>query len=267
MKHFKIGVFGCGNMGQALVLAISAQFPTAEFFLFTPSFISARALADKVKGVALKDSIDMPIDLDWYIIAFKPQSLSEFNYNFKPSSKILSVLAGVGTSKLISKFNVKKVARLMPNTPSAIGEGANLLFLNENFIASESEELSSLLSSTGSIFSMKTENDLDLTTAFSGSGPALIFELARIFEAELSRLTQGRVPAHEIISKTFLGSSKLMSDDKNLNRSFTELREQVTSKKGVTYEALEVLKNNKLQDIFANAFEAAYKRTIELSKE
>ncbi|RPJ79309.1 MAG: hypothetical protein EHM20_01780, partial [Alphaproteobacteria bacterium] len=98
MANLKIGVFGCGNMGQALVLAISAQFPKAEFFLFTPSQINASALAEKVKGSALASLSDMPLDLDWYILAFKPQSLSGFAFNFAPNSKILSVLAGINTS-------------------------------------------------------------------------------------------------------------------------------------------------------------------------
>jgi len=253
-------------MGQALVHGMRAQFPNAEFFLFTPTQDRARALALKVKGTSLADISDMPRDLNWYLLAFKPQTLNEFDFKFAPDSKVLSVLAGVKTSRLMSKFNITKVARLMPNTPSAIGEGANLLFFGEHLSAEEKTELNSLMSATGSIFPMKTEEDLDLVTAFSGSGPALIFEMARIFEAELIKMTEGRVPAREIVLKTFLGSAKLMSVDQNANTTFDELRDQVTSKKGVTYEALEVLKDNKLQDVFASAFKAAYKRTIQLSK-
>ncbi|MFA6235697.1 MAG: pyrroline-5-carboxylate reductase dimerization domain-containing protein [Bacteriovorax sp.] len=264
MAKLKIGVFGCGNMGAALVLGMHTRFPEAEFFLFTPSHTKAEVLAQKVGGTSLINCADMPVDLDWYLLGFKPQSLDEFEFNFSSGSKIISVLAGVKISKLISKFNVLKIARLMPNTPSAISLGANLLYLNEDFKRDEIEELNSLISSTGTIFPMASEKDLDLTTAFSGSGPALIFELARIFEAELSRMTEGRVPAKEIIAKTFLGSSALMNA-KMETASFEELRHQVTSKKGVTYEALEVLKENKMQNIFANAFEAAYKRTVELS--
>lgn len=58
-----------------------------------------------------------------------------------------------------------------------------------------------------------------------------------------------------------------MHADQNSEISFEELRKQVTSKKGVTHEALEVLKDHKLQDIFSMAFEAAYQRTLELSNE
>lgn len=262
MGHVKIGVFGCGNMGRALVLAMRARFKNADFFLYTPSSIKAKALALEVNGNVIDQIEDMPKDLDWYLLGFKPQQLTDFDFNFKTDSKIISVLAGVNTTKLISKFKVNKIARLMPNTPSSIGEGANLLFLNSFFNKDDETNLFSLLDSTGKLFKMESEADLDLTTAFSGSGPALVFELARIFEAELIRMTDGRVPAKEIVAQTFFGSAGLMKSDS----SFEELRTQVTSKKGVTYEALEVLKKNNLQEIFGEAFLAAYKRTIELSK-
>lgn len=266
MKKLKIGVFGCGNMGRSLVLGIKSHFNEAEFFLFTPSLLKARELAFSVKGISLDDISMMPLDLDWYILAFKPQSLADFQFNFLPNSKIISVLAGVNTSFLMEKFKVLKIARLMPNTPSSIGEGVNLLYLNQHFNADQMTELNALLSSTGSMYPMKTENELDLTTVFTSSGPALIFELAGIFEAQLTRMTNGSVPARELILKTFLGSALLMNNQQNAKMSFEDLKEQVTSKKGVTYEALKVLNDNNLQAVFCEAFEAAYKRIIELSK-
>ena len=262
----KIGIFGCGNMGSALILGMKNYFPDAEFFLFTPSKLKARDLAVAVQGTCVELCSDMPLDLDWYLLAFKPQSLEEFYFNFPFNAKIISILAGTKIEKLIAKFHTKKIARLMPNTPSAIGLGANLLYLNSHFNQIERDEINSLLSATGKIFAMQTEEDLDLSTAFSGSGPALIFELARIFEEELTRMTEGRVASKEIVSQTFFGSTSLMNSPKNKDTSFSELKAQVTSKKGVTFEALVVMKNKNIQEIFSSAFEAAYKRTVELSK-
>lgn len=265
MANLKIGVFGCGNMGRALVLGIKARHPLTEFFLFTPSHIKAQELARNVHGSNVEKVQDMPKDLDWYILAFKPQNLNDFHFEFTPASKILSVLAGVPVLKLVSKFGSNSIARLMPNTPSSIGLGANLLYLDPAFRENEKLELVDLLSATGTVFPMASENDLDLATAFSGSGPALLFELARIFESELYRMTQGRVPAREIVARTFLGSASLMNEF--IDVGFEELRNQVTSKKGVTNEALSVLNENNLEGLFKRAFEAAYRRTQELSQE
>ena len=48
--------------------------------------------------------------------------------------------------------------------------------------------------------------------------------------------------------------------------SFESLREKVTSKKGVTSEALQILEKNNLDNILGGAFNAAHKRTLELRK-
>lgn len=267
MKKIRIGFFGCGNMGSALASAIKSHLPNSEIFFYTPSKIKAESLAVQLGGVFVEDLSQMPKDLDWYFLLFKPQSLDEFNFSFSRNSKIVSVLAGVGVSRLVEKFKIEKIARLMPNTPSKLGLGANLLFLSSQFKSDEVEQISSVLHSTGKIFKMESESDLDLVTAFSGSGPALIFELARIFESELIKLTAGRVPAKEIIAQTFYGSGNLINSIVGVETNFADLRTQVTSKNGVTYEALQVLADKDIHGIFGEAFVAAYKRTIELSKE
>jgi pyrroline-5-carboxylate reductase len=262
MSQLRVGIFGCGNMGRALALGMRAHFDELQFTFYTPSGVKAEQLAQEVGGRVVQNLSDMPKDLDWYVLAFKPQSLSEFHFDFLPDSKVISVLAGVNTRSLTGQLGISKLVRLMPNTPSSVGKGANLYFTNE-FISTEEESvLLNLLFGTGKLFKMSSEEDLDLCTAFSGSGPALLFELARIFEEELTHMTKARVPAKEIIAQTFLGSAELMQS----KASFEELRNQVTSKKGVTFEALEVLNEFHLQSLFQKAFMAAYKRTLELSK-
>ncbi|MBY0413543.1 MAG: NAD(P)-binding domain-containing protein, partial [Bdellovibrionales bacterium] len=182
----KIGFFGCGNMGSALAIGFKKTYPDLEQYFFTPSLHKAEELALRVQGHVVRNLEDMPRDLDWYILAFKPQSLPEFSFDFESSSKVLSVLAGTGIASLEKKFQIKNIARLMPNTPSSIGEGANLLF--SPFPVGNMEDM---LRSLGKLFTMTTEAELDAITAFSGSGPALIFEFARIFEKHLNLKVSG----------------------------------------------------------------------------
>lgn len=262
MKKIRIGIFGCGNMASALSVGIRSHYPEVDFFLYNPSFFKSENLAKKVAGITIENISEMPEDLDWYLLGFKPQSLDDFHFNFKNDSRIISILAGVSTKKLVEKFKTNNVVRLMPNTPSSLGLGANLIYFNSYFTNEEKIEINLLLESVGKIFKMQSESDLDMTTPFSGSGPALIFEVARIFEEKLLQMTDGRVPAKEIIAQTFLGSANLMQSQ----LAFSDLRNQVTSKKGVTYEALKVLEENNIDDIFNKAFLAAHNRTLELSK-
>jgi len=257
----RIGFFGCGNMGAALAHGFKKFDPTVEQYFFTPSKTKAQELASLVDGHFVEFSADMPKDLDWYVLAFKPQSLTDFSFEFNTNSKVLSVLAGTGIDKLSKKFDVLNVARLMPNTPSGIGEGANLFYC-----AFESGAMVEMMKGLGKLFIMKSEAELDAMTAFSGSGPALLFEFARLFEKHMIAMAGNHPEAREIITQTFLGSAKLMENAIKEGISFETLREQVTSKKGVTFEALQILEKNGLDNIMGGAFVAAHKRTLELKK-
>jgi pyrroline-5-carboxylate reductase len=257
----KIGFFGCGNMGSALAKGFKKNSPGIEQYFYTPTSSKAQELAQLVGGHVVANLEDMPKNLDWYILAFKPQSLIDFNFEFPKNAKVLSVLAGTGIESLEKKFKITQFARLMPNTPSSIGEGANLLY--SSF---EMHDLQVLLNSLGKLFIMKSEAELDAITAFSGSGPALIFEFARVFEKHMGLLAKGNPDAREIIAQTFLGSAKLMDNAIKNGVDFETLREQVTSKKGVTHEALQIMERNGLENIMGGAFEAAHKRTLELKK-
>ena len=257
----RIGIFGCGNMGTILSQGFKKYDPKIEQHFFAPSKTKAQNLAKKLDGHFVENVTDMPQNLDWYILAFKPQSLNDFNFDFLPDSKILSVLAGTSIEKISKKFNTFQVVRLMPNTPSAIGEGANLVF--SSF---EANDFYKMLKYLGKLFIMESEAQLDAITAFSGSGPALIFEMARLFEKHMTSIAGQNPQTQEIITQTFLGSAKLMEIAIKEGISFEILREQVTSKKGVTEEALKILEKNGIDNILGGAFLAAHKRTLEIKK-
>lgn len=257
----KIGFFGCGNMGRAIAEGFRKSDVSLELFFYTPSQTKAQVLAATLKGTHLQQLDQTPKDLDWAILAFKPQQLKDFHHQFGAKTKILSVLAGVGIDTLTSRFKTDNISRLMPNTPSSIGVGANLLYAPK-----DEAYLQKLLSPLGEVFIMKDEEQLDGLTPFTGSGPALIFEFARIFESSLSKITTHK-DSRKMIIQTFLGSSRLMEEALNQGISLTELREQVTSKKGVTYEALQTMEKHSLSSIMEEAFNAAYNRTLELKGE
>jgi len=70
--------------------------------------------------------------------------------------------------------------------------------------------------------------------------------------------------ANELVIDTFVGSALLMKEEGKKEVSFETLREQVTSKKGVTYEALKVLTDENLDKIMQQSFKSAYNRVLEL---
>ena len=260
----RIGFFGAGNMANALSTSIKTNFPSAEIYIYSPGKINAKILATKISGRSLEDINEMPKDLDWYFLAFKPQNLGDFNFKFHRNSKIISILAGVSLSKLYNKLGNLKIVRMMPNLPTSISSGANLIFLSDSFNKFEHDEVKNFFSTCGNSYFLDSEEQVDIITPFSGSGPALILDFARIFESELGLRGDLGVDTRELIVQIFLGTSLLM---KNSSLSFLEMRDQVISKKGVTFEAIKVFEEAGLENIFHRAFDSAYRRTIELSKE
>jgi pyrroline-5-carboxylate reductase len=258
----KIGFFGAGNMANALASSIKSNFPEATVYVYSPGKISAKKLSDKISGIFISELSEMPLNLDWYFLAFKPQSLPNFSFNFSENSKVISILAGVRLSKLHATFGEIKIVRMMPNIPSVISAGANLFFVPDCFSDIEINNLKLISISFGSAFFLDNEDQVDVITPFSGSGPALILEFARIFESELISLIGSKIDSRDIVAQTFLGTSLLM---KKSMLSFSEMRDQVISKKGVTYEAMKVLDDAGIEKIFHLAFISAYKRTIDLS--
>lgn len=252
-------------MGRALAFCFKKHHPDIQQYFYTPSGVSAKKLAIDVNGNFVENILEMPKILDWYILGFKPQSLRDFQFNFSAEDKIVSILAGVDTGSLEKKFATKNLVRIMPNLPSQIGEGANLFFskMDEGKLTI----LKKYLNSLGSLFVVKSENELDNLTPFSGSSPALIFELIKIFEKHLLKINGPFDQSAELLSQVFLGSAKFLTLELQKGTSFEELRNRVTSKKGITLEALQSLEKNNLDYIIGEAFREAHRRTLEIKKE
>lgn len=259
----KMLVFGCGNMASALVLGYTQKSNDLNFICYTPSKTKAIELAQKSNGQVL-DSLDEIPEAEFYLIGCKPQQFYELAQNLKgklsPKATVISILAGVSIIDLQQKLEVEQVVRVMPNTPTKLGYGSNLCYFHQVNDERKTKVLS-FLSGHFKATEFSQESLIDDITGVVASGPAYIFEWARIMEEHLIQNQINPSQARKLIQELFLGSAQLLFQSEN---SFEELRNQVTSKGGVTFEALESMKTSNLESIFHHAFEKAKKRTYEL---
>lgn len=258
------GIFGCGNMAQALTPGLCEN---TQNFLYTPSTTRALSLKDMIGGEVVNNPIDFPI-VDYVFLGFKPQQLDGFlnyynSYDFSRTI-IFSVLAGTTVETLKKSFKSEKIIRVMPNTPSLIGEGANLIYFSNSVSDEEKAYFLNAMEKCGKCFEVSNESEIDIITAVSGSGPAFIFEWERIMSNWLIKKGINDQLAATITAQMFKGASMLSLKD--LDISFEQLRENVTSKKGVTFEALESFKTYQFEKITEDSLDKAYNRVIELSK-
>lgn len=132
----KIGIIGCGNMGEA-ILAQSAKAGKAQNFIIFEKDKLKEAFACRIYRVkAAIDITDLLYKCEIIIIAVKPQDidivLDHIRKGFEICKKrkilIISIATGVKTEYIERRISGNiKVIRAMPNLPAKIGEGITAL--------------------------------------------------------------------------------------------------------------------------------------------
>jgi pyrroline-5-carboxylate reductase len=261
-----LGVLGCGSMASALVKGLWDPSSGLSVSCYTPSRTRAEKLAADVSGQVI-ESLDSLPELDSWMIGCKPQQFDELAHSLlgkiKEDAVVISIMAGIPTDRIANALGVNKVVRVMPNTPTLVGEGISLLYFTNDFSQEEKENLKELLSSASQIYSFEDEEMIEKLSGFTASGPAFVFEWARIMAAKAISYGVNEQDAYAMAKKLLFGSSKMMMESAETPEA---LRAQVTSKKGITYEALKVFEGRGFEEMTFEAIEAAYKRAKELAK-
>jgi pyrroline-5-carboxylate reductase len=262
-------ILGAGNMVSALIPPYieKAKKRGHKFLIYTPSGKSAQDFAAKydIEFVQNLSEVDS-VDILW--LGMKPQQVSQASETLSHlelgKSKVISLLAGTDYKRLSSLFKTNEIIRIMPNTPSKVGFGVNALWISNKLSKEFKEDFLVDFESSGRSFVLNEEDEIDLITPYSGSGPAYFFEIVRILSDDLHRRGLDKKMALDMVTLTMQGAAEMIlkSDDDPLT-----LRKNVTSKGGVTFEALKVLEENKLSTIMEEAIDAALKRNTELKGE
>lgn len=207
---------------------------------------------------------------DLVFIAIKPQQAQEVltklanSHIFGPKTIFISILAGKKIAffeKTLSKS--VKIVRSMPNLPIEDSQGIFTYINNKNITKIEAKKLQSIFDKFGLAYELKDEKLFDAATAIFGSGPAYIFLLQEIISEIAIKNKIDKAIANDLVKQLFLGSS-LMSCNSELD--FKNLKKSVTSKKGTTAAALEVLeKDSNLKKTFQNSIKSAIDRSRELN--
>lgn len=151
----------------------------------------------------------------------------------------------------------------MPNTAALIGCSATALFANANVDQNEKKLAQEILQSLGVVIWLDSEDDMDIVTALSGSGPAYFFLVMEALQEAAEALGLSGNTARLLTLQTALGAACLA-----IESDFTpnELRKKVTSPGGTTEKAVQVLEEGRLREVFRNALQAAKIRSQELAK-
>ncbi|HEY4162583.1 MAG TPA: pyrroline-5-carboxylate reductase [Dongiaceae bacterium] len=267
---------GCGKMGGALLrgwLERGVDPKQVSVVDIKPAGIDDI----QAKGVhVLTKASELPADLKpaLVLLAVKPQFMDDAMPDYRrfadsnshgPNTTFLSIAAGKTVAYFKDRLGASaEIVRSMPNTPAAVGRGATVIWRDPAVRKERLELCGELLRAVGLVEWVESEDLLNAVTAMSGGGPAYVFLLIECL-AEAGRAAG--LPAElamRLARETVSGSGELarLSEE-----SAAQLRQNVTSPKGTTLEALNVLMApDGLQPLMTRAIAAATRRSRELAQ-
>jgi len=256
-------LLGAGRMGGALVAGWrrANAFPMSSLIIRDPS----PGPAARTSGANLAPSRDDLLSARTVVLAVKPQiwrdAAAEVADDLAPDAVIVSVAAGVATADIASAFGGRRVARVMPTTAAAIGQGTASVYAADPEGRARAH---ALLGPVGAVVDLADEDLMHAATAVSGSAPAYLYAFVEALQAAGESLGLPADAARQLARATTAGAAALMAES---GEDAAELRRQVTSPAGTTEAALNVLLGERgLTPLLKAAAAAAEQRSRELGR-
>jgi pyrroline-5-carboxylate reductase len=262
---------GCGKMGGALLEGWLARgLDARDAHVVEPDAGLREALRERHGVVALAEPKMLPTELlpRAIVFAIKPQVMAAVLPAYETLARNGAVVLSIAAGTVIARFETAfgegtPVARAMPNTPAAIGQGVSALVANRHVSAAQKELCTALMAAVGTVHWIDDEELMHAITAMSGGGPAYLFLLIEtLAKAGIASGLPAEL-AWPLARGTIAGSGALAAQS---DQPAAVLRQNVTSPGGTTQAALAVLMaEGGIQALFDRAIAAATRRSHELA--
>ncbi len=265
----KIGIIGCGNMGEAILSRLCAVLEKSTSIMVSEMNTARReAILEKYKIIVEIDNNYVVKFADVIILAVKPQDLEsvlkqEVCCGISNKKLVISIAAGI-TTEHIEKVVGKDVpvVRAMPNMPAVVGEAVTAICAGSAADRKSLDTAKEIFATIGDVVEVD-ESLMGAVTAISGSGPAYFFYLTEALAGAAMKLGLDKKTAEVLAVRTLIGSAKLLDVPGACPKA---LRAKVTSKGGTTEAALKIFDEKGLKKLVEDAARAACMRSQELSK-
>ncbi|HEX4024253.1 MAG TPA: pyrroline-5-carboxylate reductase [Steroidobacteraceae bacterium] len=277
----RIGFIGGGNMARALIAGLIRQgLPAQRICVGEPDTAARAALTQAFNVTAVADNAAAMHGAALVVLAVKPQDalavLQELRGSWGAADTVLlSIAAGLTIDALAGVCPPgTAIVRAMPNRPALVGAGITGLYAPAQVGSPQRARAERIAEAAGSVVWLRSEAELDVVTALSGSGPAYFFLLAELLAQAGATLGLPADTATLLAVQTLYGAGLLAqraavgagrADGAALAHALAEERRAVTSKGGTTEAALRVLQEGGLDALIARALRAAAARSAELA--
>ena len=252
----KLGIIGAGNMGSSILKGVTASnfLENKNIAIFDLNKEKIEELSKEYGVKKAENENELAKESDILILSVKPniipKVLDKIKDDLSEKTIVLSIAAGISIDFIENIIGTdKKVIRTMPNTPAQVMEGMTAAAFNKNINPEEKEMIFRLLNSFGE--SIEIEEKLMHTfTAISGSLPAYVYIFAEALSDGGVLEGMPREKTYKIIAQAIKGSAEMML---KTGKHPGILKDEVTSPRGTTIEALKVLENGNFRGTLINA--------------
>lgn len=216
-----------------------------------------------ISGTSLRHLVEM---CDVILFCVRPQNIQEVIAEFPKDIDLsfkffISLLAGTKLAYFQKEIGKHiQIMRVMPNLPSKIGEGMNVLTFGKDIDPDYIQLGKKLFNSLGEIEKIP-EKAMDVVTALSGSGPAFIASLLHTMANFGKEEGLSYEKALKIACQTLIGTAKLVQ----INQNPEQLIREIVVPGGTTEAGFNAMKESHLLQHFTQVFKAAVLRAKSLS--
>lgn len=238
----KIGMIGTGNMGGALLRAFAGKY---ELCAYNRGQNKLLRICEEVGAAAMDSAEAVAAAADLLILAVKPYLVADVLERIKGSLKDDAIVASVAVGLPLSHYasilgKKRKVVRVMPNTPAAVGAGVSALCFSATCTEEDKKAVSAVFACAG-LAEELPEHLMSGVSALTGSSPAYI---CMMIEAMADAgVCQGipREQATRMAAQAVLGTAKLVLES---GKHPEQLKDEVCSPGGTTIRGVVALEQS-----------------------
>ena len=262
------GFIGTGNMGGALARALRKNVSGKEIELTNRSIEKADSLASELCCYVATSNNEIAKKSAYIFLGVKPQMMEGVLQGIRDTLAqrqdrfiLVTMAAGLTIQRIREMAGGDyPVIRIMPNTPSSIGEGMILYTAGSDVLDIELQVFLTAMAGAGRL-SPLPEHLMDAGSAISGCGPAFV-------DLFIEALADGgvacglpRASALEFAAQMVAGSARLVLES---GKHPGVLKDAVCSPGGTTIQGVRALEEGGFRGTVMNAVIKAYEKNFDL---
>ena len=258
------GFLGCGNMGGALVKALSR---VTKDITITDRSGKAKKLAQEL-GIRYGSAEEIAASCDRIFLAVKPHMMGDLLAPLQGVLQqrkplLITMAAGLTVARIEELAGGKlPVIRIMPNTPVAVGKGMTQYCRNELVDEATIASFREDLRFSGQLDELE-ERLIDAASALSGCGPAYMYLFIEALADGAVACGIPRAKALEYAAATMVGAGEMVLAT---GMHPGALKDAVCSPGGSTIAGVRALEQHGFRGAAMDCVAAAYEKNILLGK-